>query len=91
MGYNHKNHFCNGRRITRGRDLTAEEMEAFKNGEVCLSVKPDGKAVSVLLMDSYDKLRELKLSKCDYSLKMEGLPYSEKEFNTLSSEHKEVE
>ena len=54
--WNLKKYRKSRRTITEGRDLTSEEMDALRDGEV---IPVDGRDV-LLLMDSYDQIRELR-------------------------------
>jgi len=55
--WNLKSYFNDGREVKWGEDLTEEEMDALRKGEVFTLMK-DGKPVKCVLMDSYDSIRD---------------------------------
>lgn len=62
MEYQPKEYFSKGRTFEWGKDLTPEQMEALRKGEVFVLLAADGKPTKRILMDSYNQIRERDLN-----------------------------
>lgn len=60
--YQPKEYHNIGRTLTWGRDLTAQEMDALRGGEVFTLQNQQGAPHSQVVMDSYGKIREMRVS-----------------------------
>ena len=58
LEYQPKNYFSKDRAIEWGKDLTRRQMKALRKGEVFKLLNKDGKPFKMILMDSYNMLRE---------------------------------
>lgn len=61
MEYQPKEYFSEGRTFEWGKNLTPEQMEALRNGEVFVLLSAEGKPLKRILMDSYNQIREREL------------------------------
>ena len=62
MVYQPKNYFSKGRTFEWEKNLTPEQMEALRSGEVFILLGADGKPFKRILMDSYNTIRERDLN-----------------------------
>jgi hypothetical protein len=53
-----KQYFNHGRTFEWGKNLTPEQMDALRGGEIFVLLGQDGKPCSTVLMDSYNQIRE---------------------------------
>ena len=53
-----KKYFSTGRTLDWGKDLTEEQMESLRKGEIFILLEEDGTRHSEVLMDSYNEIRE---------------------------------
>ena len=58
MAYQPKDYFFNKRTLEWEKDLTIEQMEALKKGEVFHLLDKEGNPHSTILMDSYNQIRQ---------------------------------
>ena len=65
MVYQLKKYFSKGRTLEWGKDLTSEQMETLKRGEIFILLGKDGKPHSEILMDSYNQIRERTIKEKD--------------------------
>lgn len=56
--YQPKKYFSKDRAIKLGKDLTPKQMKALRKGEVFKILGKNGKPFKMILMDSYNMLRE---------------------------------
>jgi len=56
--YQPKKYFSNGRTLEWGKDLTEEQMESMRQGEIFILLNEDGTRHNEVLMDSYNQIRE---------------------------------
>ena len=56
--WNGKDHHNDGRTLEWGKDLTPGQIQALREGEVFTLIDEDEKPYSLVLMDSYDQIRE---------------------------------
>ena len=59
--YNPKKYFFRKRLLRWGRNLTAKQNSALKNGEVFVLLSQDKKPLFYIVMDSYNQIREKKI------------------------------
>ena len=56
--YQPKNYFSKDRKLEWGKDLTPKQMKALRKGECFKLLDKDGKPYKMILMDSYNTIRE---------------------------------
>lgn len=60
--YDPKNYFSKDRTLEWEADLTPEQMEALRKGEIFVLLEQDGSPHSRILMDSYNQIREKRIN-----------------------------
>ena len=55
---NLKHYHNTGRTLPWGKDISPDDMNSMKNGEIFTLLTSDGRPYSEVLMDSYDVIRE---------------------------------
>lgn len=69
--WNPKEYHNEGKTLEWGKDLTEEQSAAMREGEIFTLLDEKGKPYSIVLMDSYDTIREKPISekaKQDYKM-----------------------
>lgn len=60
---NPKTYHDEGRTLKWGEDISIENMQALRSGEIFTLLNTEGEKYSTVLMDSYDQIRERKITR----------------------------